>query len=80
MGWLGWLTVPVAPKETENSRDRDVTLCIRVFTKLREEKKGKVTIFYCGNPDLAGVVKGSLQSLPSNSERKSSESLYFPLY
>ena len=55
---MGWLTVPVAPKETENSPDRDVTLCIKVFTKLREENKGQVTVFYCGNPILARVIKG----------------------
>ena len=30
----------------------------KVFTKLREENKGQVTVFYCGNPILAGVIKG----------------------
>ena len=30
----------------------------KVFTKLREEKKGQVTVFYCGNPVLARVIKG----------------------
>merc|ERR1712029_321922 len=29
----------------------------KVFTKLREEKKGQVTVFYCGNPALARVLK-----------------------
>ena len=30
----------------------------KVFTKLREENKGQVTVFYCGNPILARVIKG----------------------
>lgn len=29
----------------------------KVFTKLREEKKGQVTVFYCGNPVLARTLK-----------------------
>ena len=29
----------------------------KVFTKIREEMKGKVTIFYCGNPALANVLR-----------------------
>ena len=29
----------------------------KVFTKLREEKKGQVTVFYCGNPALARTLK-----------------------
>ena len=29
----------------------------KVFTKLREEKKGKVTVFYCGPPALANILK-----------------------
>merc|ERR1711915_688699 len=29
----------------------------KIFTKLREEKKGQVTVFYCGNPTLARVLR-----------------------
>jgi len=29
----------------------------KVFTKLKEEKKGHVTVFYCGNPALARTLK-----------------------
>ena len=29
----------------------------KVFTKLREEKKGQVTVFYCGNPVLGRTLK-----------------------
>ena len=29
----------------------------RVFTQLREEKKGKVTVFYCGNPLAGRIIK-----------------------
>merc|ERR1719474_1416349 len=29
----------------------------KVFTKLREEKKGNVTVFYCGNPMLATTLR-----------------------
>ena len=29
----------------------------KVFTKLREENKGQVTVFYCGNPVLARVIR-----------------------
>ena len=29
----------------------------KVFTKLQEEKKGKVTVFYCGNPMLAKTLR-----------------------
>jgi len=29
----------------------------KVFTKLKEEKKGQVTVFYCGNPMLARTLK-----------------------
>ena len=29
----------------------------KVFTKIQEEKKGKVTVFYCGNPMLAKTLR-----------------------
>jgi predicted ferric reductase len=29
----------------------------KVFTKVREERKGKVTVFFCGNPIVAKIVK-----------------------
>ena len=29
----------------------------RMFAKLREERKGQVTVFYCGNPALARALK-----------------------
>ena len=79
MGWLGWLTVPVAPKETENSRDRDVTLCIKVFTKLREEKKGVGDHFLLRQPRPGRGGQGKFAEFAFKF-RKSSELLYFPLY
>jgi len=33
----------------------------KVFTKLREEKKGQVTVFYCGNQGLARTLKAKCQ-------------------
>ncbi len=29
----------------------------QVFTQIREQRKGKITVFYCGNPVLAKVLK-----------------------
>merc|ERR1712227_894534 len=29
----------------------------KVFTKLREERRGRVTVFYCGNPMLAKTLR-----------------------
>lgn len=29
----------------------------RVFPRLRDEDRGKVTVFYCGNPKLARVLR-----------------------
>ena len=28
-----------------------------VFQELKEQKRGKVTVFYCGNPGLVSVLK-----------------------
>ena len=33
----------------------------KVFTKLRQEKKGKVTVFYCGHPLLAITLREKCQ-------------------
>ena len=33
----------------------------QVFTKLREENRGKVTVFYCGNPLLATTLRKKCQ-------------------
>ena len=33
----------------------------KVFTKLREENRGKVTVFYCGNPLLATMLRKKCQ-------------------
>ena len=33
----------------------------KVFTKLREERKGKITVFYCGNPLLAKTLRKKCQ-------------------
>ena len=32
-----------------------------VFTNLKEQKKGKVTVFYCGNPTVARLVRAKCQ-------------------
>jgi len=29
----------------------------KVFTQVREQRKGRVTVFYCGNPSLAKIVR-----------------------
>ena len=29
----------------------------KVFTQLREERKGQITVFYCGNPALAKTLR-----------------------
>ena len=29
----------------------------KVFTQIREQRKGRVTVFYCGNPILAKIVR-----------------------
>ena len=29
----------------------------KVFTKLREERRGDITVFYCGNPTLATTLR-----------------------
>merc|ERR1712025_852692 len=29
----------------------------KIFTKLREERKGSITVYYCGNPNLAKVLR-----------------------
>ena len=33
----------------------------KVFTQIREMRNGKVTVFYCGNPVLARVIKGKCE-------------------
>ena len=33
----------------------------KVFTKLKDEKRGKVTVFYCGNPNLAKTLRQKCQ-------------------
>merc|ERR1712150_9215 len=29
----------------------------KVFTRIREQRKGRITVFYCGNPSLAKIVR-----------------------
>ena len=29
----------------------------KVFTQIREQRKGRITVFYCGNPILAKVLR-----------------------
>ena len=29
----------------------------KVFQQLRDQNKGKVTVFYCGNPALASILR-----------------------
>ena len=29
----------------------------KVFTKLKDDNRGRVTVFYCGNPGLASTLK-----------------------
>ena len=29
----------------------------KVFTQIREQRKGRITVFYCGNPSLAKIVR-----------------------
>ena len=29
----------------------------KVFTKIKEQRMGKVTVFFCGNPSLARMLK-----------------------
>ena len=38
----------------------------KVFTRICEENKGKVTIFYCGNPHLAKTLKAKCASFGFN--------------
>jgi len=38
----------------------------KIFTKLREEKKGQVTVFYCGNPTLARVLRRKCEEFGFN--------------
>merc|ERR1712088_9694 len=33
----------------------------KVFTKLREERKGQITVFYCGNPMLAKTLRNKCE-------------------
>ena len=38
----------------------------KVFTKLREQNKGKVTVFYCGNPMLATTLRQKCEEFGFN--------------
>jgi len=38
----------------------------QVFKKIRDEKKGKVTVFYCGPPQLAKELKGKCDAFGFN--------------
>ena len=29
----------------------------KVFSQLRQERKGEITVFYCGNPGLASTLR-----------------------
>ena len=33
----------------------------KVFTKIKQERKGQVTVFYCGNPGLAATLRAACQ-------------------
>ena len=30
----------------------------RVFTDLKKQNRGQITVFYCGNPAVAEIVRG----------------------
>ena len=32
-------------------------LSLQVFTQIKEQRKGRITVFYCGNPILAKVLR-----------------------
>ena len=32
----------------------------KIFTKLGEERKGNITVFYCGNPILAKILRETI--------------------
>jgi len=38
----------------------------KIFTKLREERKGAVTVYYCGNPNLAKVLRRKCEEFGFN--------------
>ena len=42
----------------------------KVFTRVREENKGRVTIFYCGNPHLAKTLKAKCSSFGFNFKKE----------
>ena len=29
----------------------------KIFQKLQDERKGKITVFYCGNPAVASILR-----------------------
>ena len=33
----------------------------KVFTKIKQERKGQVTVFYCGNPGLAKTLRAKCE-------------------
>ncbi|XP_040567795.1 NADPH oxidase 5 [Lepeophtheirus salmonis] len=38
----------------------------RVFSQLRDQKKGKITVFYCGNPTLAKILREKCEEFGFN--------------
>jgi len=33
----------------------------KIFQKLQAERKGKITVFYCGNPVVASIIRGKCE-------------------
>ena len=33
----------------------------KIFQKLQDERKGKITVFYCGNPVVGSILRGKCE-------------------
>ena len=38
----------------------------KVFSQLRQERKGEITVFYCGNPGLASTLRRKCEEFGFN--------------
>ena len=38
----------------------------KIFQKLQDERKGKITVFYCGNPVVANILRAKCEEYGFN--------------
>ena len=49
----------------------------KIFQKLQDERKGKITVFYCGNPVVANILRAKCEEYGFNFRKEVFWKLYW---